>query len=180
MVNPKQTQNRKKKVSNTKPNPRVHFCLLENLARAPRARRSIHKRELERRRRKSSAVLAHARAREKKSTQRERERERVENFPRIKERVKVLTKSVASTRENLSLPVEKSATFEGGGKVFLEDARKKNPFCLSSARKQKTRQIKKNVIGRRKRREEHKRYRFGTIASRIRVVYSEIFSFVKF
>ena len=149
-------------------------------ARAARSEEHPQERTRKKKKKKQRSPRARTRSRKKKHSERERERERVENFPRIKERVKVLTKSVASTRENLSLPVEKSATFEGGGKVFLEDARKKNPFCLSSARKQKTRQIKKNVIGRRKRREEHKRYRFGTIASRIRVVYSEIFSFVKF
>jgi hypothetical protein len=35
------------------------------------------------------------------------------------------------------------------------------------------------VIGRRNRREEHSRSRLGSIASRIRVVYSEIFFFRK-
>jgi len=64
------------------------------------------------------------------------------------------------------------------GKSFLEEDRQKKSASLPHEEKKETE--KKNVIGRRKRREEHPRSRVGSIASRIRDVYSEIFSFVKF
>jgi len=157
----------------------VYICLTPLFYKPPRARAARSRRSIrERTRKKKKKKQRSPRAR----THSQRERENwyyyyysVENFPH--QRVKVLTKSVASTGKIFSSRVKNLPL--SSRKVFLltTDARKKSRL---SSIQQKKEIDKKNVIGRRKRREEHKRFRFRTIASRIRVVYWEIFSFVKF